>query len=82
MSYGHRDQPDHPEVLDAIAHAESAILGSGSALGGLATDPGAARDMIGRGYSVILGGIDALMLQGAAQSYLTRVRAPGAGPAR
>lgn len=74
LSYGHRDGVDHPEVLEAIARAEQVILPSPARLGGLAGSPDQARAMVERGYSVILGGLDVLLLQGAAQRVVDAAR--------
>jgi 4-hydroxy-2-oxoheptanedioate aldolase len=70
MSYGHRDGPDHPEVKEAIARAEKAILASKVHLGGLAVTNELANAMIGRGYRLILTGFDTLLLQRAAGDIL------------
>ena len=73
LSYGYRDGPGHDEVRDAIARAEAAILASPAHLGGLALDADAANEMIRRGYRMLIGGIDAVLMEGAAREFLGRV---------
>jgi 4-hydroxy-2-oxoheptanedioate aldolase len=63
MSYGYRDGPDHPEVRDAIARVEAAVLPSEVALGGFAVTAEAANAMIGKGYRLVLTGYDILLLR-------------------
>ena len=70
LSYGFRDGPAHPEVQAAIARAEAAILASGKILGGLALTNDQAKDMIGRGYRLVLTGFDTLLLQRASSDIL------------
>jgi 4-hydroxy-2-oxoheptanedioate aldolase len=77
LSYGYRDGPDHPEVHEAMARAEAAILASPARLGRRGETAEAAQALIARGYTVILGGIDALMLQGAARAVVEGVRGAG-----
>ncbi len=70
MSYGHRDGADHDDVQRAIARAESVLLPSGLAVGGLALDPATAQTMIERGYRLIITGFDVLFLERAAAQAL------------
>ena len=73
MSYGYRDGPDHPEVHQAIARAERAILKQKIPLGGLALDAGLANNMIRRGYRMILGGFDTQLLDQASSALLNGI---------
>ncbi|MCB1744684.1 MAG: 2,4-dihydroxyhept-2-ene-1,7-dioic acid aldolase [Gammaproteobacteria bacterium] len=70
MSYGHRDGPNHPEVQQAIARAEAALLPSGIAVGGLAPDNALANQMIDKGYRLILTGYDTLLIDRGARAIL------------
>lgn len=62
-SMGHAGDLQHPEVADAIARAERAILASPAALGGLASSAEDARAKLERGYRVVLLGIDVFLIQ-------------------
>ena len=68
MSMGRPGDRDHPEVLEAIARAEAAILASPVTLGGMSLSAAEANAKIARGYRVLLMGYDVLLIQqGAAQ---------------
>jgi hypothetical protein len=57
---------DHPDVLDAVARAEQAVLDSPAVLGGNAFNRDQAARMAERGYQVIALGFDwSLLLRGA-----------------
>lgn len=73
MSYGYRDGPDHDEVREAIARAESVIAASDKTLGGLALDNDIAHEMIGRGYRLILTGFDTLLLERAGREIVDNI---------
>lgn len=74
MGYGYRDGPDHPEVREAIARVEAALLPTAIHLGGLALDAATARAMIDRGYRLIITGFDVQFLQRAASQILEGIR--------
>ena len=74
LNMGFPGQPDHPEVLAAIAGAERKILESTCALGGVASSATAAREKIARGYRVLVLGYDAGLLVGSARDLLSDCR--------
>lgn len=55
---------DAPIMLDAIAHLERVILASGVPLGALALTREQTRSLLGRGYRLLVHGVDVLMLGG------------------
>jgi 4-hydroxy-2-oxoheptanedioate aldolase len=66
-SMGHLGDADHAETRKAIEHAESVLLRSRVATGGVARTPDEAAAMVRRGYRVIFHGVDAMLLaRGAA----------------
>jgi 4-hydroxy-2-oxoheptanedioate aldolase len=67
-------QLDHPEVVRAIARAESAILQSPVKLGGVARSPEQANAMIERGYRMLALGFDWSLLQRGAAAVLEGIR--------
>jgi 4-hydroxy-2-oxoheptanedioate aldolase len=68
VSLGHPGQLDHPEVREAVARAERAILDSDVPLGGVALSPAQAKEMAARGYRALGLGFDWTLVQrGAAQ---------------
>jgi 4-hydroxy-2-oxoheptanedioate aldolase len=60
---GLRSQADHSEVGAAIKTLEGPIRNSPVVLGGVATTPDNANDMIARGYRAIVLGLDWSLLQ-------------------
>jgi len=62
-SMGHKAQIDHPDVTAAIKRAEDPILNSPVILGGVATTPDQANQMIACGYQALIVGFDWLLLQ-------------------
>jgi 4-hydroxy-2-oxoheptanedioate aldolase len=60
---GLRGLTDHPEVSAAIKVLEEPIRNSTVILGGVATTPDAANDMIARGYRALVLGFDWSLLQ-------------------
>ncbi|MGZ4816322.1 MAG: HpcH/HpaI aldolase family protein [Terriglobales bacterium] len=62
-SMGHKAQIDHPDVLAAIKKAEAPILNSDVILGGVATSPAKANELIARGYRALIVGFDWLLLE-------------------
>lgn len=63
MSLGIPGQFDHPRFKQAVADAETAVLRSTVALGGVARTPEQARQMLERGYATIVFGFDWMLLQ-------------------
>jgi 4-hydroxy-2-oxoheptanedioate aldolase len=62
-SMGLKGQVDHPDVADAIKQLEAPIRDSPVILGGVATTPGQANQLIDRGYRALIIGFDWLLLQ-------------------
>ena len=62
-SMGHKARVDHPDVTAAIERVEPVILNSNVVLGGVATTPETAKQMIARGYRALIVGFDWLFLQ-------------------
>jgi 4-hydroxy-2-oxoheptanedioate aldolase len=62
-SMGLRGAIDHPDVTAAIATLEDAIRNSPVILGGVATTPDRANEMIARGYRALVVGFDWSLLQ-------------------
>ena len=69
-SLGHVGNRDHPDVLAAIARAETAILKSGKALGGMALTTEETNEKIARGYRMFVGGFDVMLVERAAAQLL------------
>ena len=62
-SMGLKGQPNHPDVVAAIKMLEEPILKSPVILGGVATTPSDANEMIARGYRALVVGFDWSLLQ-------------------
>lgn len=60
----------NPTFVEARARAESVIRGSGKLLGGIPIPGDSPRDMFARGYDLVVGSSDVLMLRDAALTYL------------
>ncbi len=75
LNMGYPGQPDHPEVVAAIADAETRILNSEVALGGVAASSEVAREKIQRGYRVLVLGYEVKLLIDSARSMLGIIRA-------
>ena len=73
MSYGYRDGPDHPEVHDAIARVEAAVLPTDIALGGFAATADAVNDIFSRGYKLALTGYDIMLLRQTIDALLSQI---------
>ena len=69
-SLGHFNEPDHPEVLEAIASVESATKAAGKMLGGLTTSGRSARTLFDLGYSLAFNATDARLLAEGAKAAL------------
>jgi 4-hydroxy-2-oxoheptanedioate aldolase len=60
---GLRGRLDHPEVAAAIKTLEEPIRNSSVILGGVATTPDQAKELIARGYRALVLGFDRSLLQ-------------------
>lgn len=76
-SMGHKGDIDHPEVARAIAALEEAIRNSPVMLGGVATTPDRANEMIARGYRALVVGFDWSLLQRGIMSVIQGVERAG-----
>ena len=75
MNLGIPGQFDHSKFKEAVARAESGLLRSNVALGGVARTADHAKHMLDRGYRVlVLGGFDWMLLQQAGRTLLDEVR--------
>ena len=74
MSLGVAGQFEHPAFLQAVEAAETAILRSKVALGGVARTPEQARRMIQRGYKALVIGFDWSLLQRTAAEFIAQAR--------
>lgn len=61
-SMGHRGNPSHPEVMQAIDEAIATVIAAGKAAGILATDRSLAQRYLDLGCSFVAVGVDAIML--------------------
>ena len=73
-SMGLRGQVDHPEVSAAIAKLEESIRNSPVILGGVATTPDRANEMIARGYRALVVGFDWSLLERGISSAIQGVK--------
>ena len=74
-SLGVPGQLEHPDVLKAIARVEKAVLAQTRVkLGGLATTPPKAVELISKGYLNIIIGFDVGWLQSAAAQYMDLIK--------
>lgn len=73
-SMGRIGQIDHPEVAQAIEHVTAACLRSGVRLGIFGVSAEAVQPYIARGYTLIVAGVDTLLLGQAAHRLLTQLR--------
>jgi len=73
LNMGYPGQPDHPEVRAAIEQAETKILRSACALGGVASSAAAAREKLSRGYRVLVLGYDVRLLIDSARELLQSI---------
>ena len=74
MSLGIPGQVDHPDHRAAVARAEEKVRESGLILGGLALSIESANDMIGRGYRLLLIGVDTSLVGGAVGAALDAIK--------
>lgn len=76
-SMGLRGQTDHPEVVAAMKTLEESIRNSPVILGGVATTPDQANEMIARGYRALVVGFDWSLLQRGIKSAIEGVGRKG-----
>ena len=73
-SMGLKGETEHPEVLAAITALEESIRDSPVILGGVATTPDRANEMIARGYQALVVGFDWSLLQRGIMSAVQGVK--------
>jgi len=74
-SLGHPGEPDHPQVLKAIAGVERAAKKRGKWLGAIPTPARSAADLYRAGYDLVLSHCDVVMLRDAARADVAQMRA-------
>src|SRR5690606_32412767 len=70
-SLGRMGDVDHPAVVEAIEHVTQTCLAAGVALGYFGVSADAVRPYVDRGYTLVVAGVDTLLLGGAARSLLS-----------
>jgi 2-dehydro-3-deoxyglucarate aldolase len=73
-SLGRIGEVDHPEVVSAIDRVTQVCLQAGVHLGIFGVSPDAVQPYIDEGYTLIIAGVDTLMLGQAAQSLLAGLK--------
>ena len=73
-SLGKRGQVDDPVVVDAIGHVTKVTQAAGLPLGMFGVTPEAVRPYVESGYTLLVAGVDATHLAGAAQKTLEQLR--------
>jgi 2-keto-3-deoxy-L-rhamnonate aldolase RhmA len=73
-SLGRPGDVDHPQVTAAIDHVTDVCLGAGIPLGIFGMDENAVRPFVQKGYTLIVAGIDTVLLGRAAGSLLEQLR--------
>jgi 2-keto-3-deoxy-L-rhamnonate aldolase RhmA len=73
-SLGRMGQIDHPEVVEAIEHITNTCLAAGVPLGYFGVTPEAVKPYIKKGYTLIVAGVDTLLLGTAAKRLLTKLQ--------
>ncbi|MDR2215399.1 MAG: 2-dehydro-3-deoxyglucarate aldolase [Nevskiaceae bacterium] len=73
-SLGHRGDPDHPQVQEAMQSVVKQALAAGKAVGSLLSDEAMARRYIDLGCTFMAVGVDVSLLAGAARSLAQRYR--------
>ncbi|MFK7770010.1 MAG: HpcH/HpaI aldolase/citrate lyase family protein [Mariniblastus sp.] len=73
-SLGLTGQVDHPEVLEAIAHVTEACEAASMPLGIFGTTADAVKPQIEQGFTLIVAGIDLLLLSKSAAQLLAKLR--------
>ena len=65
---------DDPAVVDAIEHVTKTCESAGMPLGYFGVQAAAVRPYVERGFTLIVAGVDTLLLAGAAKELLGRLR--------
>jgi len=73
-SLGKMGQVDDPVVVAAIAKVTDACRGAGMPLGYFGVNAAAVRPCVGRGYTLMVAGVDTTLLAGAARGLLAELR--------
>ena len=73
-SLGRMGEVDHPDVTQAIEHVTSACRTAGVKLGIFGVSAAAVRPALERGYTLVVAGVDTLMLGQTAQALLRELR--------
>lgn len=76
-SLGRMGRIDDPDVVDAIARVTDACVDVGMPLGYFGVDAAAVRPYVERGYTLIVAGVDTLLLGTAAKGLLEDLRGAG-----
>jgi 4-hydroxy-2-oxoheptanedioate aldolase len=76
-SLGHRGNPGHPEVQEAIENAMQRIIASGKAAGTLVSDTALAQRYLDLGCTFVAVGLDVRLLAGGARALRARFGAAG-----
>lgn len=71
---GHLGAPDHPDVDAAIARVEVAARRTGKLLGIIPTPGRSLADLFGRGFNLVLGGADIILLREACRAEVAVAR--------
>ena len=71
---GKMGQVDDPQVVAAIARVTDACRAVGMPLGYFGVNAAAVRPYVGRGYTLIVAGVDTTLLAGAARGLLAELR--------
>ena len=74
-SLGHTGKLDHPSVTQAIDHITQTCTNAGVPLGIFGVTAAAVRPYIDRGYSLIVAGVDGMLLSSSAGKLLSDLRA-------
>ncbi|MCF8062963.1 MAG: 2,4-dihydroxyhept-2-ene-1,7-dioic acid aldolase [Deltaproteobacteria bacterium] len=75
-SLGRPGEVEHPEVVAAIERITTVCRGAGMPLGIFGTDARAVRPYMERGYTLIVAGVDTMLLGDAARRLLEELRSP------
>ena len=73
-SLGKMGQIDHPTVVEAIDHVTRTCLAAGIPLGYFGVSAGAVRPYMEKGYTLIVAGVDTLLLGSAAKRLFAEMR--------
>jgi 2-keto-3-deoxy-L-rhamnonate aldolase RhmA len=81
-SMGRMGQIDHPAVIEAIDHVTKTCQAANVRLGIFGTSAAAIRPYAAKGYTLLVAGVDMLMLGQTAQGLLSEMRGPRASDPR